>query len=145
MSHYLNQWWPSSMTHICISRSHWFKFLCCIRKYITCDKSAYHILQLSLITCINISLFGLSNPDLTHLRLDKMSGIWQTTFSYTFSWLKSFDILMKFVLNIHVRVLLTKNSTLVQVMAWCLRAPNHYMQQCCFIIHYTHSNKLQWN
>ena len=25
-SHHLNQWWPSSMTHICISRPHWVNF-----------------------------------------------------------------------------------------------------------------------
>ena len=24
-SHYLNQWWPSSTTHICVTRPHWVK------------------------------------------------------------------------------------------------------------------------
>ena len=27
-SHYLNQWWPSSMTHICVTRPQWVKSKC---------------------------------------------------------------------------------------------------------------------
>ena len=35
-------------------------------------------------------------------------------------------------------------STLVQVMAWCLMAPSHYLNQCWLIVNWTQGLELQW-
>ena len=36
-------------------------------------------------------------------------------------------------------------STLAQVMAWCLTAPSHYLNQCWLIIHKVQSHSLKGN
>ena len=36
-------------------------------------------------------------------------------------------------------------STLIQIMAWCLTAPSHYLNQCWLITNVDHRNKFRWN
>ena len=44
---------------------------------------------------------------LTHLHLDKMAAIMQTTYSNAFSWMKNFDFLLKIHWSLFLRVQLT--------------------------------------
>ena len=49
----------------------------------------------------------------THLSLDKIAAISQTTFSNAFSWMKQFDFLLKFYIKFVPKVLIDNNPALV--------------------------------
>ena len=55
---------------------------------------------------------------LTHLRLDKMAAISQTTFLNTISWMKVFEFKLNFHWKFVPMGLIDTKWTLVQVMAW---------------------------
>ena len=45
----------------------------------------------------------------------------------------------------HMASLYESCLTLLQVMAWCLKAPSHYLNQCWCIVNWIPCNKQQWN
>ena len=70
-----------------------------------------------------------SDALLTHLTLDKMAAISQTTFSNAFSWMKMLEFLLKFHWNLFPRAQLTIiQHWLRQWLGTCL-APSHYLHQ----------------
>ena len=58
------------------------------------------------------------NVLLTHWWRDKMVAIFQTTFSYAFSWMKMNDIRLKFHWSFFPKVAINNFPALVQIMAW---------------------------
>ena len=62
---------------------------------------------------------------LTHWPLIDVAVIWKVSFSNSsyriVAWALTLALLSKFT---------NENSTLVHVMAWCLMAPSHYLNQC---------------
>ena len=60
---------------------------------------------------------------LTHLPLDKMTTISQTTFWNAFSWMKRFVFWYEFHWSLFLRVRLTIFQIMVQIMAWCRTKP----------------------
>ena len=52
-SHYLNQWWPSSTTHICVTRHRWVNWgrhnMAAIFRYIFLNENAWISIKISLI------------------------------------------------------------------------------------------------
>ena len=69
--------------------------------FTVCPKDMYNIVF--SYVCSNVVVVCL----LTHLPLDKMAAISQTTFSNTFSWMKSLVFRFKFHWSLFPRVLLT--------------------------------------
>ena len=65
-----------------------------------------------------LSIWQFSTLTLTHLPLDKMAAILQTTVSNTFSWMKKFDFWLKFHLSLFLWVQLTITQHMVLIMAW---------------------------
>ena len=57
-------------------------------------------------------------PMLTHKGRDKMAAICQTTFSYTFSWMKMNDSQLKISLKFVPKVPINHIPALVQIMTW---------------------------
>ena len=87
----------NSLTHICVTRPQWVnRNVKLIRRE---SQSSVHnfLFRTSLLTWIN----------LTHLPLNKMATISQTTFSSAFSWMKRFVFWFEFHWSFFLRVQLT--------------------------------------
>ena len=67
-SHYLNQWWPSSVMHICGTRGRWVKKLCNIFSIDIFDITSKHLLSVQWLQHMS-----LSNPRI--LWLEKLCNI----------------------------------------------------------------------
>ena len=67
---------------------------------------------------------------LTHLPLDKMAAIWQTTFSSASSWMKSFVFWFEFHLSFFLGVQLTIDQHWPRLWLGAEQATSHYLNQC---------------
>ena len=103
-SHYLDQWWPCLLMHMYVTRPQWVK--CTLNG----DKDP--------------------GPALTHWPLGDLDAILKLQFLILCYWLVSSDLLMIMHPDGTPWDLKDDKSTLVQVMAWCLTAPSHYLSQC---------------
>ena len=63
------------------------------------------------------------------LRPRQMDAIWQTTFSSAFSWMKTFEFLLKFHWNLFLRVALTIFQHWCRKWLGAGQATSHYMNQ----------------
>ena len=66
---------------------------------------------------------------LTHWGWDKMANIFQTTFSNAFSWMKTYEFLLKFHWSLFLRVQLTKFQQWFRKWLGADQATSHYMDQ----------------
>ena len=63
--------------------------------------------------------------------LDKMAAISQTTFSNLFSWMKRFELLLKFYWSLFVPKVQFNNQALAEIMAWRrIYATSQYLNHC---------------
>ena len=74
--------------------------------------------------------FRLGPTVLTHLTLDKMAAIWQTTFSKAFSWMTSFVFRFKFHWSSFLRVKLTISQHWFRWWLGAKQSTSHYLNQC---------------
>ena len=86
-------------------------------KFITCTKADQ---------CLCIQ----ATKELTHLPLDKMAAIFQTTFSKTFSWMKMLEFWFNFHWNLFPRVQLTIIQHWFRLWLVACSATSHYLNQC---------------
>ena len=74
------------------------------------------------------------NTWLTHLPLDKVAAISQTTFSSAFSWMKRFGFLFKIHWNLFPSVQLIINQLCFRQWIGDVQATSHYLNQSWFIL-----------
>ena len=79
-------------------------------------------------------LFSLGLNELTHLPLDEMPTISQTTFVKAFSWMKNFEFWLKFLWSLFLRVQLTITQHWFRKWLGAELATSHYLNQCCPIL-----------
>ena len=72
---------------------------------------------------------GYSIPLLTHWGRDKKDAIFQTTFSYAFSWMKMNDIRLKFHWSLFLRFQLTIFQHWLRLWLGADQATSHYLNQ----------------
>ena len=86
----------------------------------------YYIL---VIGCITSQSAILTPHILTHLPLDQMDDISQTTFSHAFSWMKKFDFWLKYHWSLFLRVKLTITQHWFRWWFDAEEATSHYLNQ----------------
>ena len=67
---------------------------------------------------------------ITHLPLDKMAAISQTTVSIAFSWIKILEFLFNFHWKLFLRVWLTINQHWFRLWLGTEQVTSHYLNQC---------------
>ena len=115
-SRYLNQWWSSSLTNIYITRPRWINGLSFIRMpmvvYHQLDTTEWYDID-SFLTFLQLSSENLLSPH---------PPLWSKNRCVNSLW-PSDPIWRQ-----------RSGSTLAQIMACCLAAPSHYLNQCRLII-----------
>ena len=89
--------------------------------YVANVKIHHYVNQSALLTISTMNIHNSSNWIqllLTHWGWDKMAAISQTTFSSAFSWMKTFDFPLNFLLKFVPTRLINNIPALGQIMAW---------------------------
>ena len=116
-SRYLNQWWSSSLTNIYVTRPRWINGLSFIRMpmvlYHQLDVTEWYVIDSSFRLFYSYRLKICSLPTRPSWSKDRwVNSLWPS------------DPIWR----------QRSGSTLAQIMACCLAAPSHYLNQCRLII-----------
>ena len=130
-SHYLKQSWPTGSGNFaqncCLDSSliYIFAIFLIILVYMSSKELrifACALFQLGTLRVVpwlkpSMPLISIIIP-LTHWGRDNMDAISQMTFSYAFSWMKMYELRLKFHWRLFPRVKINNIPALVQIMAW---------------------------
>ena len=81
-------------------------------------RSLHNTYQIFLAPCIRCTDYLCDSSCLTHLPLDKMAAIFQTTSSNAFSWMKMYEFRVKISIKFVPKGPINNIPALLQIMAW---------------------------
>ena len=149
-SHYLNQWWPSSLMHNYVTWSQRVNMLSVIESMteLAAMTSSMSYFPMYPFTCLFIFRYvgdvifcthcfnwehvmckG-DHPYINSLSHGRYNSNSESVISEYISWIKFVSTACEISPSLMPQNTFADKSTLVQVMAWCHQATSHYLSQC---------------